>query len=104
MSTEEHEHHAVGHIHNSFGAKYLCTRWDRQHGYWMRLVEGNSDLFPNREIGYETCVSERAVGPNRTYSRDWYNKTVHEHEEPCNCYVCEERGRYELGPGDRCGH
>ena len=53
------------------GCVYECCGWDsRPDGIGMLMVliekpEGGGTLFPKRNLGHETWVSERAI--NRTY-------------------------------------
>ncbi len=86
MQPDRREHETVGHRFRGGGAIYLCTRYVRAQGFWMRIVDGADDF--GRTVGHETCVSERAIG--RTFHRQWDLRPV-EHEKPCECYVCEPR-------------
>lgn len=72
------------------GALYLCTRYLRREGFWMRVVVESPTLC-RRKVGEETCVSERAIG--RTFHR--------EPEEPCE--ACGERAaRGQERPDNEC--
>lgn len=65
---------------------WLCTRYIRSQGFWMRLIANDKGDWTNRKIGDEACVSERAIGG--TYHRIYEDRQPVEHEQPCECYVC----------------
>ena len=87
------QHETVGRYFLFFGDTYLCTRYERRAGFWMKLITKGSDKpLIDREVGEETCVSERAIG--RTY-HCIYDSPLGDryemHTQPCECYVCQPR-------------
>lgn len=77
------------------GLVYVVTRWERRAGYWVTVVSG-SDPLGARKVGDVACISERAIG--RTYHEihPWqpdYAAPLAEHEQPCDCRICEETRR-----------
>ena len=63
-------HETVGWQYRGWdGLIYLCTRYDRAAGFWMRVVRVPSDADPlsTRCVGDEVCISERAI--DRTYRK-----------------------------------
>lgn len=82
------QHETVGWLFEFCGAHYRCTRYVRSQGFWMRLeqIVRQPLSSPNRAVGDETCVSERAIG--RTYHMVWGQETPAPHIKPCECYVC----------------
>ncbi len=88
---EPEEHDTVGHYFTGLSGVYLCTRFERGNGFWMRLVEQTKDPLIDLPLGYETCVSVRAVG--RTYHKvrrgPLAERYEANHQTPCECYVCQ---------------
>jgi hypothetical protein len=85
------EHDTVGWRFKFCGAVYRCTRYERAQGFWMRLIEKSVPLSfeDGHELGYETCVSERAIG--RTYHKVWSwdkGEKPEPHAANCECYIC----------------
>lgn len=94
----EAQHETVGHYFRAFGDIYLCFRYERRAGFWMRCIQkGKEAALIDRAVGQEACVSERAIG--RTYHHAWnapWDDNYQAHEQPCECYVCrKEKGIYE---------
>ncbi len=83
-------HPTVGwHFKGHDGAVYRCTRYSKFEGYWMTVeVQAKDSTRIPREIGYRTCVSERAIG--RTFHKIEAGSKAAAHEKPCDCYVCRD--------------
>lgn len=91
MSEQQHE--TVGRYFRAFGDVYLCTKYLRRTGFFMKVVEkGKEPGLIDRPVGHVADVSERAIG--RTYhciyDSPWDEK-YEAHEQPCECYVCKPR-------------
>lgn len=78
------------------GNVYLCTRWERGNGFWMRLVEVRREPEGHHKdhvLGYETCVSLRAIGGTFHKLDECYRprSVPSAHDSRCQCSVCEGR-------------
>jgi hypothetical protein len=89
-SEEKLKHETVGRYLYAFGDVYLCFRWERRCGFWVRLMQkGEGVALVKRELGEEACISERAIG--RTYHRRYEDDRYEAHVQPCDCSCCQPR-------------
>ena len=80
-------HETVGRRFRAYGGEFLCTRWVRNQGFWMRCtVSPPPGALLVYEVGRETCVSERAI--DRTFHRIYDDAPPEAHEAPCECWYC----------------